>query len=578
MDPLLASGRRGGGSSSSKGKLQFRGNVPAAGVDTSIRSTRQGMLPPSTTGIPPPGTANGGAVQKGNGVKNGQIQLRGQVPITSKGVPTANGGRQLARVGAPPYGHRADWAPKTVADFGDGGAFPEILIPQYPLNMGKSGFVKHATQSTGASNSKTIALQTDAGGKVAYDAIARQGLAAEKLAVHTRPDSMKEKWSRADALVRPDAEIDAVNTSRTQLALQAFLAKKVSAGSKSLNAAAESQKANKASFIKYTPNEDAPGYNPDAANRVIKVMQKPVDPFEPPKFKHKKVPKGPGTPPPPRQHSPPRKLTAADQKAWIIPPCVSNWKNNRGYTIPLDKRIAADGRNLQDTTLSEAHSEMAESLYQAEMKNREEVQIRANLARQRKLEDAATAEEEMKKAAREAREAQTKLTGTTRQRQQESKDEEDRKYREQIAEENRREVERQFRLDKAGNKRSGRDRDADRDVSERVALGQQVQPTRQETLYDTRLMNQDAGMDSGYGGDEKYQVYEKPLFTERTDNTFYKHDKDRLEAGTRGVNFEAHREAEANRVGVSVQFERDETHDEEDAFGVDRMYKRAKRE
>lgn len=37
-------------------------------------------------------------------------------------------------------------------------------------------------------------------------------------------------------------------------------------------------------------------------------------------------------------------VTVQDQQAWKIPPCVSNWKNARGYTIPLDKRLAADGR------------------------------------------------------------------------------------------------------------------------------------------------------------------------------------------------------------------------------------------
>ncbi|CAN0477339.1 unnamed protein product, partial [Scytosiphon promiscuus] len=48
--------------------------------------------------------------------------------------------------------------------------------------------------------------------------------------------------------------------------------------------------------------------------------------------------------PVPVLHSPPRKVTVQDQQAWKIPPCVSNWKNARGYTIPLDKRLAADGR------------------------------------------------------------------------------------------------------------------------------------------------------------------------------------------------------------------------------------------
>ena len=41
------------------------------------------------------------------------------------------------------------------------------------------------------------------------------------------------------------------------------------------------------------------------------------------------------------------KVTVKEQQEWKIPPCISNWKNARGYTIPLDKRLAADGRGLQ---------------------------------------------------------------------------------------------------------------------------------------------------------------------------------------------------------------------------------------
>lgn len=77
-------------------------------------------------------------------------------------------------------------------------------------------------------------------------------------------------------------------------------------------------------------------------------MEVVEDPLEPPRFKGKKVPRGPPSPPPPVLRSPPRKVTAQEQKEWMIPPCVSNWKNNKGYTIPLDKRLAADGRGLQD--------------------------------------------------------------------------------------------------------------------------------------------------------------------------------------------------------------------------------------
>jgi hypothetical protein len=57
---------------------------------------------------------------------------------------------------------------------------------------------------------------------------------------------------------------------------------------------------------------------------------------------------GPPSPPVPVLHSPPRKVTAEEQANWVIPPCISNWKNAKGYTIPLDKRLAADGRGIQD--------------------------------------------------------------------------------------------------------------------------------------------------------------------------------------------------------------------------------------
>ena len=123
----------------------------------------------------------------------------------------------------------------------------------------------------------------------------------------------------------------------------------------------------------------------------------------------------------------------------------------------------------------------------------------------------------------------------------------------------------------------GRDRSGERDVSERIALGQAVQPTKQETLYDTRLLNQDAGMDSGFaGGDEKYNVYGKPLFAEKKDNVLYKYDKDRVEQGTRGVELGRGGDNEvADGKTVSVQFERDEDHDD---FGIEHLHKRARRE
>ena len=70
----------------------------------------------------------------------------------------------------PPYGHRRGWTPRCLEDFADGGAFPEIICAQYPLNMGRK-----------KETSNAVAMQLDATGKVKYDAIARQGHTRDKV-------------------------------------------------------------------------------------------------------------------------------------------------------------------------------------------------------------------------------------------------------------------------------------------------------------------------------------------------------------------------------------------------------------
>lgn len=39
--------------------------------------------------------------------------------------------------GPPPYGQRHGFVPRSAGDFGDGGAFPEIHVTQYPLDLGR---------------------------------------------------------------------------------------------------------------------------------------------------------------------------------------------------------------------------------------------------------------------------------------------------------------------------------------------------------------------------------------------------------------------------------------------------------
>lgn len=144
-------------------------------------------------------------------------------------------------------------------------------------------------------------------------------------------------------------------------------------------------------FVRYTPSKDAPGRNPNIKQRVIKVVEVQKDPMEPPKFRHHKVParnslkskivqvantilspkRAPATGaeiPSQEAHQGGSSCTRSCcvdaiqihlAQMWKIPPCVSNWKNAKGYVIPLDKRIAADGRGLQvvDFTIELAEGE-----------------------------------------------------------------------------------------------------------------------------------------------------------------------------------------------------------------------------
>jgi len=283
-------------------------------------------------------------------------------------------------------------------------------------------------------------------------------------------------------------------------------------------------------FVRYTPNPSAPGYTENCSERVIKVVERPVDPFMPPRFKHKKVPRGPPSPPAPIHHSPAKKLTAQDQKDWKIPPCISNWKNVKGYTIPLDKRLAADGRNLQDVAVNDKFAALSEDLYLAERKSREEIKIRNDMIRQKRVREEEIRETQLRDLAAQARQQRSELAANDKAEGETTGQAEARKTRMEVLKERGREIERDQRLELAG-KKNKRGREEERDVSERIALGQVAQPTSTEAQYDARLFNQSAGLDSGYhgGADDHASIYDKPLFGDRSQAGIYKFDKERVE-------------------------------------------------
>ncbi|PRQ46678.1 putative SKI-interacting protein, SKIP [Rosa chinensis] len=394
----------------------------------------------------------------------------------------------------PPYQKRQGFVPRKVEDFGDGGAFPEIHIAQYPLGMGRDKSAKPG--------SKVLPVTVDSRGNISYDAIVKQNENSRKIVYSQHKDIVpKILKNEEDAMSEEEdeelqKEIEET-TAETKAALEKIVNVRLSAAQPK-NVATQSSDSK---FIKYKPSQKSLAFNSGAKERIIRMVEMPVDPLEPPKFKHKRVPRASGSPPVPVLHSPPRPVSVKDQQDWKIPPCISNWKNPKGYTIPLDKRLAADGRGLQDVQINDNFAKLSESLYVAEQKARDAVELRSKVQREMMQKEKDRKEQELRALAQKARSERTGAAPPAsfampseragmdtdrrgdyeRPREKEMdypketrEEKEQRLQREKIREERRRERERERRLeakDAAMGKKSKITRDRDRDISEKVALG-----------------------------------------------------------------------------------------------------------
>jgi SNW domain-containing protein 1 len=388
-------------------------------------------------------------------------------------------------------------------EFGDGGAFPDVHVAQYPLDMGRKGT---------ASTSNALAMRVDQDGKTKYDEIARRGHSESRIVQASFKDLIPLR-QRADAgeldLERPSQELVQATKERTQEALQSLIAGQTAAQRPKM---VKGRAKDEPTFVKYTPT--AQMGEAQGKTRILKIQARQMDPMEPPKFKHKRIPRGPPSPPPPVLHSPPRKLTAEDQEMWKIPPPISNWKNPKGYTVPLDKRLAADGRGLQDVTINPNFGHFNEALQAADRLAREDVKQRALMQQRLAEKEKLQKEENLRNLARQAREERAntsrRRSGSYSDSGSDSEEEAVRK-REQARRERDQEIRGDIRQSRMGHERKLQmlAREQNRDISEKVALGL-AKPTQSgESMYDSRLFNQSSGFDAGFNED---QHYDKPLF------------------------------------------------------------------
>ncbi|XP_064245597.1 SNW domain-containing protein 1-like [Passer domesticus] len=483
--------------------------------------------------------------------------------------------RQTALVSSqrepPPYGYRKGWIPRALEDFGDGGAFPEIHVAQYPLDMGRKKKMSNA-----------LALQVDAEGKIKYDAIARQGQSKDKVIYSKYTDLVPKEVMNVDdpELQRPDENAVREITKKTRAALEKLVSQKVAAAMP----VGAAEKAAPAQYIRYTPCQQGAAFNSGARQRVIRVVEMQKDPLEPARFKiNKKIPRGPPSPPAPVMHSPSRKITVKEQQEWKIPPCISNWKNVKGYTVPLEKRLAADGRGLQAVHINENFAKLAEALYIADRKAREAVEMRAQVERKMAQKEKEKHEQKLREMAQKARERRAGIKTPV------EKEDGEARARDEIRHDRRKERQHDRNLSRAApGKRSKLQRNENRDISEVIALGVPTRRPSNEIQYDQRLFNQSRGMDSGFAGgeDEMYNVYDQPWRSGKDmAQNIYRPSKsmdkdmygDDLEAQLKTKRFVPDKEfsdLDRNSRGRSrdgpVQFE-------EDPFGLDKFLEEAKK-
>ncbi|KAG2146852.1 SKIP/SNW domain-containing protein [Suillus bovinus] len=518
----------------------------------------------------------------------------------------------ISRTLIPPYGQRVGWKPVKSEDFGDGGSYPECHVAQYPLDLGR--------KKTAAGN--TLALQVDSEGNVRYDVIAHQGQRSGKYIQSQFKDLVpiahrKDLTDEQRTMERPSEEEVQATADKTRAALEQLVSGKIKAAQPKHVPDAQG----KTTYIRYTPGQQNGGDNGALKQRIIKMSEVVEDPMEPPRFKHKKIPRGPPSPPPPVLRSPPRKATAAEQKEWMIPPCISNWKNNKGFTIPLDKRLAADGRGLQDVHINDNFAKFSEALFVADRHAREEVRQRALMQQKLAQKEKESKEENLRMLAQRARqersgvapsrptaESRAAVTSTlagygsgsessaSDAEPEDSEEQEARKLRDEMRAEKRRERERDMRMSNMGAEQRAKmlARQQNRDISEKIALGLAKPTMSKESMLDSRLFNQES-LSGSFADEDNYNLYDRPLFhgstaaaaiykargniPEGNDDSFgggteegigKALDNDRFGLGKARVGFEGAEDQEV-REGP-VQFEKDTG----DVFGLDKFLDEAK--
>ncbi|EUD66726.1 SNW protein 1 [Plasmodium inui San Antonio 1] len=400
-------------------------------------------------------------------------------------------------------------------DFQGGGAYPEIHVNQYPNDMGlpEGGGGGGERKST---KGNVVLKYLDENNNVKYDNLINEDVLIYNQQIETvepneKIQKLRKKKILSDAkdkeekfnelaVYKPNEEEEKEIIDNTRKNIEQVINDKS-------NKSIANKKEDK--FFRYIPQNKL---NQNLDERIIKVVHKTVDPLDVSKFKHKKLPNVKNSPDYPLLRSPTRKINKEEEDNWKIPPCVSNWKNNKGYNIPLDKRIQSDNKKLNQVEINENFAHLSEYLYVAEKKAREEIKMRNSIIKQKKLKEKEEKENVLRNLAIQARKekslAQTQSS---------------------IINERKREIERDYRIEKNLKKMKNYE---NRLIEEQFALNK-VNVSKNNNIHDISLFNINNQNDDGKNqlaanDDDLYQIYDTSLFNSKQSNNIYKFSNERV--------------------------------------------------
>ncbi|CEP64835.1 mRNA splicing protein PRP45 LALA0_S14e00364g [Lachancea lanzarotensis] len=276
--------------------------------------------------------------------------------------------------------------------------------------------------------------------------------------------------------------------------------------------------------IEYKSGNDSSGER----NRVLKIVDRKVDPLQPKMFKVKKVVKPlnedePFAPILHRSDDRAPQLSKEEREKWAIPSAISNWKNPNGYAIALDKRVAVDGKSNRGSDLhhqiNDGFTELSEALDTAEKDARRDVKLRAEAKRMLAEQDARDKEEKLRLLALKAREERANAAKSPAA----SIGNEDDSVRNREAEKKKRRL--QLEKDLRQSKMSTADRlralaaKQNREISEKVIIGAAKASDTSGVQYDSRFFSKAANANAARSAN---QVYDNPLFVQTGINTMYR--------------------------------------------------------